>query len=294
MNKQEAVQLVIAQHQQTGKYITIEGVNLFVADQGEGPVVFCIHGIPTSSFLYRKVIQQLKQSGIRAVAIDLPGLGLSDRPEDFDFSFSHFAQVCQKVIELLQIEKLHLLLHDIGTPTGLALAANIRGRVQSITILNSMLDVAHYHKPWPMKPFNIPLLGEAELSMINDTTWPVMMQYAGVAHMNQITDTEMMAYVNLLKREDNGKAFLKIMRHFERSEEFTEICCSSIQNTSYPVQLIWGVEDPFLTYEEYGATFEKARPQMKIYKLPAKHFLQEDEYAFIAGKVKDMTQNVSY
>ncbi len=52
----------------------VDGLKTFYLDAGIGPVVFCIHGVPTSSFLYRKVVQQLQLRGLRAIAIDLPGL----------------------------------------------------------------------------------------------------------------------------------------------------------------------------------------------------------------------------
>ena len=48
----------------------------------------CVHGVPSSCFLYRKVLGELAARGLRGVAFDLPGLGLAERPEDFDCSWS--------------------------------------------------------------------------------------------------------------------------------------------------------------------------------------------------------------
>ncbi len=279
---------IISQHESNGNYVMVDGLKTFYLDAGTGPVVFCIHGVPTSSFLYRKVVQQLQLRGLRAIAIDLPGLGLSDRPEGFDYTFSNFGTFCNRFLDSLKIDEVHLLIHDIGTPVGLSMAAQNSNRIKSITVLNSMLDVEHFVKPLPMRPFEKPVLGEAELAMLTPLTFPLMMKGAGVVNSDVITHEETAAYIHLLKREDDGKAFLKIMRSFEQTKEFTERCYSAWQNPAYPVQLIWGDKDPFLTYEEHGKPFEEARPGIPVTKVEAKHFLQEEQYEVIAAKVKEL------
>ena len=285
------VNTVIGQHESSGKYVMVDGLKTFYLEAGTGPVVFCIHGVPTSSFLYRKVVQQLELRGLRAIAIDLPGLGLSDRPENFDYTFSQFGRFCNSFLDELKIDAAHLIIHDIGTPIGLSMAAQNSNRIQSITVLNSMLDVEHFVKPLPMRPFEKPVLGEAELAMLTPLTFPIMMKGAGVVDNDVISHEETAAYIHLLKREDNGKAFLKIMRSFEPSKEFTESCYSSWKNPAYPVQLIWGEKDPFLTYEEHGQPFEEARPGIPVTKVEAKHFLQEEQYNVIAEKVKELVSS---
>jgi len=279
---------IISQHESNGTYVMVDGLKTFYLDSGNGAVVFCIHGVPTSSFLYRKVVQQLQQRGLRAIAIDLPGLGLTDRPENFNYTFSNFGTFCNHFLDSLKIDEVHLLIHDIGTPVGLSMAAQGSNRIKSITVLNSMLDVEHFVKPLPMRPFEKPVLGEAELAMLTPLTFPLMMKGAGVVNSDVITHEETAAYIHLLKREDNGKAFLKIMRSFEQTKEFTERCYTAWKNPAYPVQLVWGDKDPFLTYEEHGKPFEEARPGIPVTKVEAKHFLQEEQYEVIAAKVKEL------
>lgn len=283
---------LISQHENNGNYTVVDGVRTFALDTGTGPVVFCIHGVPTSSFLYRKVAKELEKLGLRTIAIDLPGLGLSARPEDFDYTFSSLGKFCNRFLDSLNISEVHLLSHDIGTPVGLSMAMENSRRIKSITILNSMLDVEHFKKPLPMRPFEIPLLGEAELALLTPLTFPLFMKATGVSNMEVISHEEMAAYIHLLKREDGGKAFLKIMRNFEKSAEFTQTCYQAFQNPEYPVQLIWGNEDPLLPYDETGKDFEKARPGLPVTKVEAKHFLQEDQYEIIASKVKELIHNV--
>ncbi len=60
---------IISQHESNGNYVMVDGLKTFYLDAGTGPVVFCIHGVPTSSFLYRKVVQQLQLRGLRAMLL---------------------------------------------------------------------------------------------------------------------------------------------------------------------------------------------------------------------------------
>ncbi len=82
MLSKERSENIILQHEKNGNYTIVDGIRTFTWDTGTGPVVFCIHGVPTSSFLYRKVAQELEKLGLRTIGIDLPGLGLSGRPEN--------------------------------------------------------------------------------------------------------------------------------------------------------------------------------------------------------------------
>jgi len=72
---------VIERHRRVGRSFVASGVRSFVREEGAGEPVVCIHGVPASSFLYRKVLGELSARGLRGIAFDLPGLGLAARPE---------------------------------------------------------------------------------------------------------------------------------------------------------------------------------------------------------------------
>jgi len=284
----DSVENVVERHLLSGKFIQVDGVKTFVLDIGSGEAVFCIHGVPTSSFLYRKVLAALANKGFRGVAIDLPGFGLSARPKDFDYTFPNYARFCAKAAAVLGLDKYHLVIHDIGGPIGFALAAQNRNRILSLTILNTWIDVVNFKKPLPMRPFEMPVLGEVELAMINYATWPLMFNTMGVESNDRITKVEMNAYVDLLKCQDGGKAFLKVMRNFDHSEEFKTLCYQGVQNVSYPIQAIWGAKDPALSLAKYGSEIKEVAGLQEIQNLPARHLLQEEQWEEIAARVAIM------
>lgn len=290
MNEANSVEQVIDQHKASGKFFTVDSVQSFALDNGKGEAVFCIHGVPTSSFLYRKIIPELANKGYRGVAIDLPGLGLADRPEDFDYSFPNFARFCAKATKALGLDKYHLLVHDVGGPIGFALAAENRGNILSLTILNTWIDVVNFKKPLPMRPFEKPLLGEAELAMLIHPTWQLMFSNMGVVDNSGIPKEEINAYVDILKREDGGEAFLKLMRNFDHSPEFRDLCYQAVQNVPYPVQAVWGADDPLLTLDRYGHEIKEVAGLTEIHQLKSRHFLQEEMPIEIAAKIAEIIQ----
>ncbi|MBC5992033.1 alpha/beta fold hydrolase [Pontibacter cellulosilyticus] len=288
MSTSEDVARVISQHEATGKYINVNGIRTFVADTGTGEAVFCIHGVPTSSFLYRKMLRALAGKSYRGICVDLPGLGLSQRPEDFDYSFHNFARFLNDAANVLGLEKFHLVVHDIGGPIGFALAAENKEKILSLTILNTWIEVDKFEKPLPMRPFEKPVLGEAELAGLVHQTWHLMFKALGVVDSSNIPNEEIYAYVDLLKREDKGKAFLKIMRNFDKSEAFKNLCMQAVQHTDYPVQAIWGADDPGLKFERYGTEIMAAAGLKDVCKLRARHLLQEEKWQEIADKTEEL------
>ena len=99
----------IEAHRAAGREFEAGGVRSFVREQGEGEPVVLMHGIPVSSFLYRKVLPLLAERGLRGVAFDLPGLGLAERPADFDYTLDGLGRWTGDAIEALGIERCHLV-----------------------------------------------------------------------------------------------------------------------------------------------------------------------------------------
>ena len=112
-----------------------------------------------SSFGYRKVLRELAARGLRGIAWDLPGFGLAERPREYDYTWTGLGRFCLAAVNTLNIDRFHLVVHDIGGPVGFELAAACPERVLSLTILNTVVDVAGWTPPWTMRPFRWPVIG---------------------------------------------------------------------------------------------------------------------------------------
>lgn len=282
---------VIDRHRSAGRTFSAAGVESFVREEGTGEPVVCLHGVPTSSFLYRKVLPALGEHGLRGIAFDLPGLGLAQRPADFDYRWTGLGRFCAEAVDELGLERFHLVVHDIGGPVGFELAAARRDRVASLTILNTMIEVDTFKRPWSMEPFARRGVGELYLRTLNKPAFRMLMARLGVADMSKVEGAELDAYVDLLKRDDGGAAFLRIMRGFERIPEKRDLYRSTVRDVPYPVQIVWGEQDPALKVGVQGEQLRRAAGLESIHRLPGKHFFQEDQAPAIAGRVAALARS---
>jgi haloalkane dehalogenase len=276
---------VVARHRAAGREFETDGIRSFLIDRGDGACVLCMHGVPASSFLYRKVIAELAGRGMRGVAFDLPGLGLAGRPEQFDYSWSGLGEFSAAAVDALELDRFHLVVHDIGGPVGFELAARMPERIMSLTILDTVIEVERFRRPWMMEPFARRGIGELWLASMVKPMFRQLMYYAGIRDRSATPPAELDAYVDLLKREDGGRAFLKIMRGFERTPAKQRLYVGAVRDVPYPVQVVWGAEDPALKLSVYGEQARRVTGTDAVHTLPAKHFLQEDQAPAIAERI---------
>ncbi|GAC1524687.1 MAG: alpha/beta hydrolase [Thermoleophilaceae bacterium] len=278
---------VVEAHRRAGRSFEAASVASFVREEGDGDAVVCIHGVPASCFLYRKLLGELAARGLRGVAFDLPGLGLAGRPSPFDYSWTGLGRFCLAAVDALGLDRFHLVVHDIGGPIGFELAAAAPDRVRSLTVLNTMLEVDSFRRPWFMEPFAIRGLGEIALATLVKPAFRELMYRKTIGERRAVPAGEIDAYFDLLKREDGGRAFLKIMRGFERTEKKRRLYEGVVRDDRYPVRIVWGKDDPGLTLAVHGEQMRRATG-LEIHTVPAKHFLQEDQAPAIAEHVAQL------
>ena len=273
-------------HSAAGRRFEAGGVRSFVREQGEGPDVVLLHGVPASSFLYRKVIPRLADQGLRATAVDFPGLGLADRPERFDYSWSGLARWLGEAVDALGLGRFHLVVHDIAGPIGCELAVRNPDRVLSLTALNTDLSPATFRRPWSMQPFVIPVVRQLWLHATPRPVFAALFRAQGLGDRRAMSTAEIYAYRDLLLRADRGRAFLKIMRGFELTEEKDRFLAAGLAERPYPARIICGKDDPALGLDHK----ERVRRVLGLddaVLLPAKHFLQEDQFGPLADAIAD-------
>ena len=104
-------------------------------DEGEGDPVLLLHGEPTWSYLWRKIIPELPG---RVVAPDLIGFGRSDKPEEIGwYSYDRHVESIARLVEELDLRRLTLVVHDWGGPIGLRVAVEHEERFERLVILNT-------------------------------------------------------------------------------------------------------------------------------------------------------------
>jgi pimeloyl-ACP methyl ester carboxylesterase len=136
-----------------------------------------------------------------------------------------------------------------------------------------------------MEPFARRGIGEIYLRTLTKPVFRALMRLQGIEDMSAVSKDELDAYVDLLRGGDGGAAFLRIMRAFERTAAKRALYESVLRDRRYPVQIVWGDRDPALRVDVHGEQARRAAGLDTIHRLPAKHFLQEDQAPAIADLV---------
>lgn len=117
------------------------GLRMHYLDEGPrdaGEVFLCLHGQPTWSYLYRKMIPVFSAAGIRSVAPDLFGFGRSDKPaEDATYTFSFHRDSLARFVEKLDLANVTLVCQDWGGLLGLTLPPDMPQRFRRLLVMNT-------------------------------------------------------------------------------------------------------------------------------------------------------------
>ena len=118
------------------RYAAVDGVRLHYIDEGSGPPVLFLHGSPTWSYIWRNVIPHLS-SRFRCVALDLAGMGMSEKP-DVEYRLFDHARYVEGFIASLGLRGLTLVMHDWGSKLGFHYARRHESNVRASALLGSM------------------------------------------------------------------------------------------------------------------------------------------------------------
>ncbi len=125
-------------------YRELDGLRLAHIDEGQGEPVVFLHGEPTWSFLWRKVIPPVRDAGYRCIAPDLPGFGRSDKPVELGwYSYDRHYGTVAELFERLDLKGATVVVHDWGGPIGLRVAVEQPHRVSRIVVLDTGLFTGH-------------------------------------------------------------------------------------------------------------------------------------------------------
>lgn len=131
-------------------YADVGGLRMHYVDEGEpqAPPVLLLHGEPSWSYLYRKMIPPVVAAGFRAVAPDFIGFGKSDKlPAISDYSYQKHVDWVQALVERLDLGNITLFCQDWGALIGLRLAAERPERFARIMVSNGFLPTARGEVP---------------------------------------------------------------------------------------------------------------------------------------------------
>ena len=118
------------------RFLDLDGARIHYVDEGAGETLLLLHGNPSWSFLYRKIIAALRND-FRCVAMDYPGYGMSDAPPGYGFTPREHSMVLEHFVDRLGLGDLTIMVQDWGGPIGLGFAGRRPELVRRLIIGNT-------------------------------------------------------------------------------------------------------------------------------------------------------------
>jgi pimeloyl-ACP methyl ester carboxylesterase len=275
--------------------ITADGVNVFYRHAGpaNGPTVLLLHGFPSSSFMYARVMPHLAEKGYRVIAPDLPGFGFTEVPAErnYSYTFASLTTTIEAFVDALGLKRFAVYIFDYGAPTGLRLALS---RPDSIAAIVSQNGNAYaeglapgfwggLEALWKVAdhPDTAAKLEEATAGLL--TLEGTKMQYlSGAAHPERVPPETYTLDQALLDRPGNKAIqralFLDYRTNVTLYPQFQEF----LRKSGVPVLAAWGKHDQIFIVPGAEA-FARDVNKFELRLLDAGHFALEGNEAEVAG-----------
>ena len=283
-----------AQWKALGKTFSFEGHSVFYVDQGSGSATLAIHGYPTSSWDFRRLLGPMSRDA-RFIAPDLLGFGYSDKPAEFSYSIARHADLVVALVKHLGLTRARLIGSDIGNAVVQELLARERTAklpfaIDSVVLINGSLFAEQFKPSNAQRALLSPLGGMINRGASEDTIVTSLTQISGPER--RIPAGELSEVWKLLNYPSDARLMHKTLPSVEEREaqdaRWTDALCAS----STPLKLVVGTADPTAGKAMAEATTAKCKGARRFAVLqldkaghfPHVEYAQETAQAILAWR----------
>jgi len=268
--------------------IIVDGQSIFYREAGDkenAPTILLVHGFPTSSHMFKNIIPALADK-FHLVAPDYPGFGYSSMPpvDKFEYTFDHLAEIVDKFITQIGLERYSLYVMDYGAPIGYRLAIKHPEKVESLIVQNGNAYDEGLGEFWePLKAYwNEPndknKNALKKFLTIEATRW----QYThGVKNENAISPDNWIHDQLLLDRPGNNEIQLQLFYDYKSNPPLYRQWQEYFRKYQPPTLVVWGRNDIIFT-KEGAIPYQRDLKNIQIHLLNTGHFALEEEGELIA------------
>lgn len=242
--------MILADWKRAGKYFHHGNHAIFYRDEGEGEVLVCIHGFPTSSWDWHRIWSELVKR-FRVIALDMIGFGYSDKPKDYAYSIHDQATLHENLLRTFGVDRIHILAHDYGDTVAQELLARYEERrkdgverikIKSVCFLNGGI-FPEAARPRLIQKLLLSPLGPLVGRFINERRF--RRSFSEIFGKDtQPSDKELRDFWSLITCNDGIKVSHKIIRYMAERKKYRDRWVGVLQNTKVPMRFINGSADP--------------------------------------------------
>ncbi|MET8809761.1 alpha/beta fold hydrolase [Streptomyces sp. NPDC004546] len=278
---------------------TVDDLKVFYREAGDptAPVVLLLHGFPTSSHMFRRLIPELADR-YHVIAPDHIGFGQSAMPAlaDWPYTFDALTDVTEGLLRQLGVDRFAMYVQDYGAPIGWRLALRSPDRVTAIITQNGNAYEEGFVKPFwdgvfaytqkPTPDTEAPMRGALTSEV---TRW----QYVnGVADPTLVSPDNWIHDQALLDRPGNDEIQLKLFRDYPTNVDLYPQVHRYFRTSQVPLLATWGAGDEIFGPDGARA-FAQDLPNAEIHLLESGHFALESHLNEIAQLIRDFLARVN-
>jgi pimeloyl-ACP methyl ester carboxylesterase len=268
--------------------VTVDGQTIFYREAGDKEkalTILLLHGFPTSSHMFRNIIPALADK-FHLVAPDYPGFGYSSMPpvDKFKYTFDHLAEIIDKFITQIGLERYSLYVMDYGAPVGYRLAVKHPEKIEALIVQNGNAYDEGLGEFWePLRAYwNEPNEKNKnalkKFLTLEATRW----QYThGVKNENAISPDNWIHDQLLLDRPGNNEIQLQLFYDYKSNPPSYPQWQEYFRKYQPPTLVVWGRNDIIFT-KEGAIPYQRDLKNVQIHLLNTGHFALEEEGDLIA------------
>jgi pimeloyl-ACP methyl ester carboxylesterase len=231
-----------------GQFVHIGNHQIFYVDsKGEKPVLAILHGYPTCSFDYWKVMPLLTKK-YRVIVHDHLGFGLSDKPSNSAYLLKEQADIALELWKYLKLDSIHLLAHNYGTSVATEILAkeleeSLSTQIERVTLCNGSMLI-HLSELRPIqRMLKSKWIGGIVARLSTENTFQRNMRKLW-AHPKKYDVREMSELWKLLIHNKGRSVLPKITRYIDQRYTNYDRWIGALKKSDLPIHILWADKDP--------------------------------------------------
>lgn len=278
-------------------YADVLGSRMHYIEEGHGDPVLFLHGMPTSSYLWRNVIPYVAKLG-RCIAVDLIGMGKSDKPE-IDYSIEDHINYLEKFIEALKLKNITIVMHGWGSVVGFDYAMRNEKNCRGLVFYEA------YLRPLDQNNISLPYQEQLTLIQAEDNFSELVMNGSyfvdtilSQGMMRPLTDEEMKHYREPYLQEGSGKPINQYLQEMplgdgkSKIDEIIKRYSAKLQKSQLPKLMLYTVPG-FITTIATVVWAKEHLPNLELIEIGEElHFAQESNPSLMGETISVWLQSV--
>ncbi|WP_205513583.1 alpha/beta fold hydrolase [Longitalea arenae] len=265
--------------------VNVDGIDIFYREAGDrkNPSLFLLHGFPTSSVMFKNLMVALADK-YHLIAPDYPGFGFSAFPgsTEFEYSFKNISACMNRFMEVIDVNKFTIYLHDFGSPIGMRICVNHPEKIEGIIVQNGNAYLEGIEQIWDEIRDYWDHPTEAKKKKVYaylSAEGTKMQYYAGLTEemTERVSPETWLLDWERMSRPGNIDMQYELSCTYKSNIEMFPAFQEYFRTHQPPALVIWGKNDPFYNEKE-AYCYKRDLPNAQTHIIDGSHMVLETNF----------------